>query len=351
MKRFLSLLLCLCMLLALAACSSSSTPGENSGPQGNNGGENTVSGDSGDEDKMLICCVAGEVGIPYFTTMQWGALQAGKDLGVEVYWTGPADWDVSSQMNFIDGCLAMNPDGLMICPADPESYVAYVEKWMNQGIGVVCTDAAISEHVDIIGLGSDSYSGGAEAAKFMYDTNGEGGVYLPLGSSIGSYSTALRLNGFIDTMKEINPTAVILDSVYCEYEATRAAELVSATIMGNPNLSGVFCASSAAATGASSAVIEAGKSGQVKLAAFDADPQQIDDLRSGLYDVVIAQDPYQMGYDAVEILVKYAKGEVTTDDYPDATYNYSTMAIHAGNVDSPETDKYKYIADVSLKGF
>lgn len=303
-----------------------------------------------EEEKMLICCVAGEVGIPYFATMQWGALQAGKDLGVDVYWTGPADWDVTSQMNYIDGCLAKNPAGLMLCPADPESYVAYVEKWMSEGIGVVCTDASLSEHVDITSINSNSYNGGAEAAKYMFETNGAGGTYLPLGSSIGSYSTALRLGGFIDTMKELDPTAVILDSVYCEYEATRAAELVSATIMGNPNLSGVFCASSAAATGASSAVIEAGKSGEVKLAAFDADPQQIQDLRDGLYDVVIAQDPYSMGYQAVELLVKYAKGEVNVADY-DAVIELPTMAIHAGNVDSKEAETFKYISDVSQKGF
>lgn len=359
MKKIIALLLCLVMMLSVTACQTAEEAPEAETPateETATTGEETpteeeASAPAAEDEDLLICCIAGEVGIPYFTTMQWGALQAGKDLGVEVYWTGAANWDVGAQMNYIEGCLALNPDGMMICPADPESLVAYVEKWMGEGIGIVCTDSALAEHVDIIGLGSNSYDGGSAAAKYMFEVNGEGGVYQALGSSIGSYSTAQRVAGFVDTMLELNPTATILDTVYCEYETTRAAELISGVIMGNPDLSGVFAASSAAAAGASSAIIEAGLGGKVKLAAFDADPQQIEDLRSGVYDVVIAQDPYQMGYDAVEILVKYARGEVTTDDYPDATYNYPTMAITKDNVDNPECEKYKYISDVSIKGF
>lgn len=349
-KKTAVVVLCVAMLLFSVSCTGdpqSSVP--SIGPSEPSGETTQESLDT--ENKLLITAVAGEVGIPYFITMEWGAKAAAKDLGVELYWTGPPDWDVASQMNFIDGCLAMNPDGMLLVPSDNESLVAYVENWMADGIGVVCADYALAKHVDIVGLESNSYNGGVEAAKYMFEANGPGGTYLPLGSSIGSYSTAQRCGGFIDTMKELDPTATILDTVYAEYEATKAAELASGAIMGNPSLSGIFCASSAVATGAASAVMEAGLRGKVKLAAFDADPQQIEDLEAGAYDVVIAQDPYQMGYDAVKILVDYALGKVTEDDFPDAIIEYPTKALTIENYNDPDLAQYKYIEDLKLVGY
>ena len=360
MRKAFVFIMCLAVMLSGIACQPAvepvaAGPGAEAAvapePAVEAAAESSTEPVSEDGDDILICCVAGEVGIPYFTTMQWGARDAARDLGVEIYWTGAADWDVASQMKYIDACLALNPDGILLVPSDNESLVAYVDTWMKDGIGVVCADYALAEHVDIVGLESNSYNGGVEAAKYMFEVNGPGGTYQPLGSAIGSYSTQQRCGGFIDTMKELDPAATILETVYANYEATTAANLISGVIMANPDLNGVFAASSAVAAGASTAIIEAGLSGKVKLAAFDADPQQIEDLEEGIYDVVIAQDPYQMGYDAVKILVQYAKGEVANADYPDAIIEYPTKALTRDNCNNSENAKYKYIADITAVGY
>lgn len=98
--------------------------------------------------------------------------------------------------------------------------------------------------------------------------------------------------------------------------------------------------------------------GEIKIAAFDADPQQVQDLKAGVYDVLIAQDPYQMGYDAVMNLAKYVRGEITAEELratgnaeEEGVRHFDTAALTRDNIDDPENKKYQYIAEVSEVGY
>ena len=49
-----------------------------------------------------------------------------------------------------------------------------------------------------------------------------------------------------------------------------------------------------------SAIQAAGQRGKVKLVGYDASPKEVQDLKTGLYDALVAQAPYLVGYKAVE---------------------------------------------------
>lgn len=361
MKKWVLLAAAFSTAVTLAACGSGASGESNATVQDtqtaapSTASESTEKAGGGGEnstDKTLnIAAVAAEVGIPYFTTMQWGAMDAAKDYNVDLYWTGPAEWDFSKQQTFIDGVISTNPDALMLVPTDNAALVAYVDQWMKDGIPVICTDLILAEHVDLVGYSSDPYSGGAEAAKQFYSQNGDGGVYLPVGTNPGAYGANLRVQGFVETIKELDSQCKVLDTVYPGNDANKAAQLVAAALTGNPDMTGVFVATSAPASGAASAIIEAGKSGVVKVAAFDADPQQVLDLKAGTYDVLIAQDPYQMGYDSIANLAKYCRGELTKDDFKEAAVYYEMKALTRENIDEESNKKFKYIAELSEAGY
>lgn len=368
-KTRLMLLAVMFAALGLTACSggtestettaAASSAEEVSTEESGGGGSEAAQAEGVEEDRVYIGAVAAEAGIPYFTTMQWGALDAAKDYNVELYWTGPAEWDFSKQQSFIDGVIQTNPDALLLVPTDSDAYISYVETWMAEGLPVICCDAVLREPVDLIGYNSNPYEGGATAAKIFLEMNGPGGIYQPVSTNPGAYGANLRINGFIDTMKELDPTCEILEVLYPTNDANKAAELVSNSIVGNPDMTGIFVATSAPASGAASAVIEAGKQGEIKIAAFDADPQQVQDLKAGIYDVLIAQDPYQMGYDAVMNLSKYVRGEITAeelkatgnDEEQPGVRHYETKALTRDNIDDPENAKFQYIAEISQVGY
>lgn len=370
MKKRLAVLLVTAMLAGLIGCSGGSNSQEEPAAPAEAQEETPAAEDTQEaeepaeseqasaEDKVYIGAVAAEAGIPYFTTMQWGALDAARDYNVELYWTGPSEWDFSKQQSFIDGVIQTNPDALLLVPTDSDAYISYVETWMEEGLPVICCDAVLKEPVDLIGYNSSPYEGGATAAEIFFEMNGPGGVYQPVSTNPGAYGANLRVNGFIDTMKELDPECKMLEVLYPTNDANKAAELVSNSIVGNPDMTGIFVATSAPASGAASAVIEAEKQGEIKIAAFDADPQQVQDLKAGVYDVLIAQDPYQMGYDAVMNLAKYVRGEITAEELratgnaeEEGVRHFDTAALTRDNIDDPENKKYQYIAEVSEVGY
>lgn len=300
-----------------------------------------------EDEQLLITAVAAEVGIPYFTTMHCGAQAAADKYNVDLNWTGPAEWDFNKQQPFIDGALALDPDGMIIVPTDPDALITFVQEWMEDGLPVVSVDVTLSEPVELLGIESNQYSGGVVAAEAMFAaTNGEG-TYLPVGTTPGSYGANQRVAGFVDRIQELAPGVDIMDTCYPHHDATLAAECVSAAIMGEPDLRGVFVATSAPAGGASSAIIEAGKQGEILLTSFDADPQQIQDLKAGVYEAIVAQDPYQMGYMAVETLVQVLTGVVDEADVEQHA-TVGMAALTQENVDDPELQKYHYVGDMSL---
>lgn len=356
MKKLFAFLLALAMMASLFGCGTGTNADEPAVESPAPATGAVAEAPAEEDDRIYIGAVAAEAGIPYFTTMQWGAMDAARDFNVELYWTGPAEWDFSKQQSFIDGVLATNPDALLLVPTDSDAYVSYVDEWMQDGLPVICCDAVLKEHVDLVGYNSDPYEGGATAAKIFYEMNGPGGVYQPVSTNPGAYGANLRVSGFVETMQELDPTCKMLEVLFPTNDANKAAEMVSASIVGNPDMTGVFVATSAPASGAASAVIEAGKSGEIKIAAFDADPQQVADLKAGIYDVLIAQDPYQMGYDAVMNLAKYVRGEITQEDlaamFDDpGVVHYGTMALTRDNIDDPANKKFMYIAEVSEVGY
>ncbi|NMC13545.1 MAG: substrate-binding domain-containing protein [Anaerolineae bacterium] len=344
-KKCLLIVLALLTVLIFNACSSAAAAPEAAVTTEET--TDTTEASDAETEKLLITAVVAEVGIPYFTTMHCGAMAAAAKYNVELNWAGPAEWDFNKQQPFIDGALALEPDAMIIVPTDPDALVAYVKEWMEKGIPVVTADVTLSEPVELMGIESDQYSGGVEAAKAVFEMTGGEGSYYTVGTTPGSYGSGQRVAGFIDTMKELNPNAKMLETCYAHHDATKSAECVSAAIIGNPDLKGVYVAVSSTAAGAASAIIEQGKAGDIVLVSYDADPQQVQDLKAGVYGTLIAQDPYKMGWLAVETLAKYLRGEITKEEIPQHT-TVGMAALTQANIGDTALLKFQYVGDVNL---
>ena len=80
-----------------------------------------------------------------------------------------------------------------------------------------------------------------------------------------------------------------------------------------------------------------GKSGEIKVVAFDAPTRIVDDLKSGLVDLAIAQHPAEIGYMGVMV----AFGHVTGNPVPVSVGTGFTV-MTADNIDDPNISKYVY---------
>ena len=77
----------------------------------------------------------------------------------------------------------------------------------------------------------------------------------------------------------------------------------------NADLKGVFGANLFSALGAANGVQQAGKSGEIKVVAFDAPTSIVDNINSGLVDLAIAQHPAEIGYFGVVSAYAHLTGQ------------------------------------------
>ena len=294
------------------------------------------------EKSVSIAFLPGIIGDPFYTSMECGARAAAKEFNVNLSWAGPTDWDVAKQQPFIDAATQMKPDGIVLAPTDPKALITVVKQWREGGTPVVTVDAALDEPVEIQNLQSNHVAGGEAAATAMVDVAGEEGTYLILGLRPGVSDIDARVKGFVDHFTKKHPKAKLLPVAYPETNSTKASEQVSAAIQANPDLKGVYATHFAAATGAASAILEAGKQGEIKLVSFDASPQQVRDLRDGVYDALIVQKPYQMGFDSVKLVSDLVRKTVEP-----ATVEHSNLLNFViatrNNLSDPKISNYLYV--------
>lgn len=303
------------------------------------GGGSTSSG-----DKVKVAFVAGQIGITFYTGVECGAKAAAKEFNVDLNWTGSHNWDINETRPLIDAAKATNPQGWVISPTDPDALVSDIKGFMDAKQWVVTIDAPMSEAVELQNIQSNHYEGGQTAAKAMLELTAGKGEYLVLHMQPGLPDIGGRADGFRDAMVEAG--AKVLEYVYPGTDQAKAADAVTAAISAYSDLAGVYATHETAANGASSAVKAAGKTGQIKLVAFDSAPNQVADLKKGVYDALIAQAPFNMGYYSVKMVADAIRGTVDTKtvvhDNPTGLY-----AITAANADDPATLPWIYPADLN----
>jgi ribose transport system substrate-binding protein len=118
-----------------------------------------------------------------------------------------------------------------------------------------------------------------------------------------------------------------------------ATSFIEGDISAHPTLAGAFAANVVTAQGAASGIAHAHKTGVVKLATFDADPQQMSMMSAGTIQLAIAQEPGVEGADAV----KYGLDAIEGKHVP-ANVATPLIAITPANMNSPSVKPFIYVS-------
>jgi len=247
----------------------------------------------------------------------------------------------------LDAVIARAPDAILIAPTDKVQLVEPLRQASAAGIPVITVDTFIDDGMYQDGSGdgdfplsyiaSDNVLGGRIAARALGEAiGGEGSVYV---SNVkpGISTTDQREEGFKLEMAEHFPNVQVLETQYNDDDANKAASQFEAVLARNPDLAGVFGANLFSAVGAANGVRASGKSGEVRVVAFDAPQSIVDDIKSGLVDMAIAQHPAEIGYYGV--MSAYA--HITGQSIPIAIGTGFTV-LDASNVDDPDILKFVY---------
>src|SRR5262245_20819202 len=267
----------------------------------------------------------------FWQSIHAGALKAGTELGVEVLWNGPAvETEFSRQIGIIEDFINQRVDGLALAPSNGEAMVPVVERAAAERIPVTIFDSGIKTDKYVSYVSTDNYKGGVMAAKRIGELLPQGGRIAVLGTLPGSVSTTERENGFKETIDKEFPKIQIVAMQYGMSDRAKSLAVAEDIMTANPNLAAMFCSNESGTIGAVQAAKSKGVAGKLKLVGFDSSPTLIEDVASGNIDSLVVQNPFKMGFLAVETLVNQMRGRT-----PEKRIDTGATLVTGANLKEP----------------
>jgi ribose transport system substrate-binding protein len=146
-----------------------------------------------------------------------------------------------------------------------------------------------------------------------------------------------RENGFKEALGKEFPGIKIVAEQYSGGDRARALRVTEDILTANPDLNGIFAPSEPCGVGAAQALKSRGLPGKVKLIAVDASEGMIQDLKDGVFDALIVQDPFKMGYESVRTLVDKLNGKT-----PEKRIDLKAVVVTKADLDKPEIHNLLY---------
>jgi ribose transport system substrate-binding protein len=246
----------------------------------------------------------------FFVSVHAGVERAAREFDMDLLWNGPMDeTDYTRQIEIVDSMVARHVEALAISAVDERALVAPLERAMQAGIPVTVFDSAVNIEGYVSFISSDNYAAGCTAARRLAALIGVKGTVGMVMQKPGGASTVLRETGFVDTVAKELPGVRIVARQYGMADPVRSRAAAENILTAHPDLGGIFASSEAASLGSIQAIRSRDLSGKVKLVTFDSSDTHVEALREGTVDIMLVQDPVQLGYEAVKSLAQKLRGQ------------------------------------------
>jgi ribose transport system substrate-binding protein len=297
-----------------------------------------TSGYGKSDAKLKVVLLQGVRGDEFYVSMGCGAKAAAQKLGnVSVSIDGPAKFDASLQIPILNALVAKKPDVIMMAPTDTKALIAPMKAAKAAGIKVIEVDTHVTDpSISVSKIASDNIKGGREAAVALAGLTRSKGEWMVMNVKPGISTTDQRQKGFELQIKKY-PGVKYLGAQFDDDDAAKAASITSAQLAAHPKMNGIFGANLFSAEGAATGVRNAGKTSQVRIVGFDAGPAQVQQLKQGLVQALVAQEPYDIGYQAVQQAVNAANGKPVK-----AKIQTGLVIVTKKNIGQPNVSKYLY---------
>ncbi len=315
--------------LAFAACGSDSDDSSSTSTAASGTTGTTASG-GGDIAGKKVAYVPAAAGDIFYITVQCGIESEAQRLGLEVTTQAPERFEAPAQTQTLNSVAATSPDALIVAPADDTAMLAPIKQIADGGAKVVTVDQRLKQADDVSSeIFGNNEAGGAAAAEFLADRLGRGAKVLLVNNKPGVSSTDARGKGFMDRAEELGLDVVSQE--YGENDPVRVAAIVTATLAKNGDLRGIFSTQGYGAIGAINGLKAQNAVGRVLLVGYDSWDKEIEALKDGQMQAIVATPPREVGVAAVQNLAAALEG-----GEPQQEVSIDPITITEENVDSAE---------------
>ncbi len=289
----------------------------------------------------------------FWMAVRKGCEDAAKEYGVEMFYYGPpSEADIVPQVDMLKSEMAKNPAALALAALSTDAVMEQLQECIDKKIPVIGFDSGVPnapEGAIFATASTNNQNAAALAADEMFKlealqekiaaaTPEKPVVIAVLSQDATSESVTGRTTGFVNRMIDLCAAvgtvsvkghdlwATPVDGaniiIHVEIAATPGVGDVTNSanaVLNMDNLAALFCSNEGAVTGLLAAtadgsdLAEGARYGDVLVAGFDAGAPQKNAIRNGWFVGSVTQDPYRIGYLAVELAFKAASGEAVED--------------------------------------
>jgi ribose transport system substrate-binding protein len=261
--------------------------------------------------------------IPKGTTHEyWKSIHAGAEkakvelaasgIAVNIIWKGPLkEDDREQQVQVVENFIGRRVDGIVLAPLDTKALVGPVETAARGKIPVVIIDSGLSTTKITSFVSTDNREGGRIAARKLGELLGGKGNVIMLRLQVGSASTEDREEGFLEVMKKDFPAIRLLSTEQHGGVTRDTAKAASENLLSRygREVNGIYTCNESTSVGMLLALRDAGLAGKVKFVGFDSGESLNAGLKAGDIDGLVVQNPLNMGYLGVKMIVAALRGE------------------------------------------
>ncbi|MDN7179711.1 substrate-binding domain-containing protein [Caballeronia sp. SEWSISQ10-4 2] len=242
----------------------------------------------------------------FYQTMIKGMERAADDQHVQLLMRNPSDGaslDTSNlQLRIIDYLVQQGVAGVVLAPEPLQSNTP-----ISISVPVILVDRDSADYKGISTVCTDNFGAGRKAALSLVPALQKGAKIAVLRLAPNISSTTERENGFLNVAREQGWDVVV--DTYVGYRPRDAEGLITKALNAYPgHLDAVFAPAEPVAYGALRVIGAKATGDRPRLVVFDWRPEFMDGLKRGVVYADVLQDPYRMGYLAVEALVGALRG-------------------------------------------
>lgn len=301
MKKLVALFLALIMVLSLVACGA---PAEKA--------------PAADEAKLKIGIFVKDNTNPFWRYVVKGAMQAGKDLGVEVIEYTPQEAsNVEQQVSLVQDAIQAKLDGIAIVAVDSNALLDSCKQAQDAGIVVVPFNSRMDDLGAPTFVGIDNYTGMKALMEALVQKLGGKGNVVILEGVLAGYANQERMRAVNEVLAQYPDIKVVAQQA-ADAQREKAITVMENILQANDKIDAVIGHNDNTALGAYQAILDAGRQDEMIITGFDAQEELLRYLADGDERVAMSvdQSPYMQGYSSVEAVVKILKGETVPEWIP-----------------------------------
>ena len=332
-------------------------------------------------EKPYIAVISKGFQHQFWQVVNKGAQDAAAKYNVDITFDGPpTESDISIQVDMLNSAIAKNPKAIALAALDTESVTTQLNECKSKKIPIIGFDSGVPNAPEgsiIATASTNNESAGALAADSMFAdptfkaalkaaTTDKPAVIGVQSQDATSASIVGRTVGFVNQMLKNAETlfpgqvavtghdkyakaaasgkaAVNINVLVPPSTSTTDAQNGAQTLLNMDGIIGLFASNELSVTGILAATTdgtdlnrENGKYKHVTVVGFDAGKAQKAAVKNGWFLGSVTQDPYRIGYLAIELAYKSINGEKISDTDTGAKF------YTAANMDDPDIAQLIY---------